>query len=100
MVVNAYERNPQARNACLAKFGTLCSVCGMNFKDRYGEMAKDFIHVHHKKPVAARRGEYKLKPKQDLIPVCPNCHAVLHMYNPPMGVEDLKAIYLERNGAR
>jgi 5-methylcytosine-specific restriction protein A len=97
VVVNAYERNPKAREACIAKFGPDCSVCGMSFLERYGELAKDFIHVHHKKPLGARRGEYKLNPRLDLIPVCPNCHAVLHMSNPPMGVEELKMIYQNRN---
>ena len=57
VVVNAYERNPQAREACLAKFGRHCAVCGMSFKERYGDDAKRIIHVHHKKPLAARRGE-------------------------------------------
>lgn len=93
VMVNAYERNPKARAACIAKFGRSCSVCGMSFEERYGKFAKLFIHVHHKKPLAARRREYKLNPRLDLIPVCPNCHAVLHMSNPPMGVEELKTIY-------
>lgn len=90
VLVNAFERDPKARNACLAKYGYSCVVCSMNFAARYGEIGKGFIHVHHKKPLAARRQEYKVVPTRDLVPVCPNCHAMLHAQNPPLSVDDLK----------
>lgn len=92
VMVNAYERNPAARAACLAKYGTRCAVCGISFEEQYGPIGKGFIHVHHKKPLAARRGEYKLDPKKDLAPVCPNCHAMLHTQDPPLGIDELKTI--------
>lgn len=98
VTVNAYERNPAARDACLAKHGRRCSVCDMSFLERYGEIGKNFIHVHHKKPLAARRGEYKVNPTTDLSPVCPNCHAMLHTQNPPLGIDELKSI-LDRHQA-
>lgn len=90
VTVNAYERDPKARSACLKRHGYACKVCGMNFKAIYGDIGKNFIHVHHKKPLAGRRTSYKVKPTIDLVPVCPNCHAMLHTSNPPLGVEELK----------
>ena len=93
ITVNAYERDQKARSACLEKFGYCCAVCEMNFLKTYGEMGKNFIHIHHKKPLATIRKEYKLNPSKDLIPVCPNCHAMLHTTNPPLGINELKAIY-------
>jgi 5-methylcytosine-specific restriction protein A len=48
ITVNAYERNPAARAACLKRHGYSCMVCNMNFYDTYGEIGKKFIHVHHK----------------------------------------------------
>ncbi len=45
--VNAYERNPKARQACIDVHGCLCIVCGFNFESVYGERGKGFIHVHH-----------------------------------------------------
>lgn len=97
VTVNAYERDRNARAACIKKHGTRCAVCGMSFLQRYGKIGKGFIHVHHKKPLAIRREEYKLRPTIDLVPVCPNCHAMLHTVTPPMAVQNLKAIYDERN---
>ena len=92
ITVNAYERDPKARAACLKRHGYRCKVCGMNFKDVYGNIGKHFIHVHHRKPLAGRRSDYKVSPTKDLVPVCPNCHAMLHTSNPPLGIEELKGI--------
>ncbi len=91
VLVSVYERDPAARSACLRKHGVLCAVCEMNFEERYGEIGEGFIHVHHKKPLAACRGDYQLNPEKDLVPVCPNCHAMLHTSDPPLSVEELKA---------
>lgn len=90
--VNAYERNPKARRACLRHHGTNCSVCGFSFEERYGEIGAGYIHVHHLKPLAQAGGEYELDPVEDLRPVCPNCHAMLHKKKPPYGIEELKEI--------
>ncbi len=67
----------------------------MDFGDVYGDFAQGFIHVHHKTPVsqAARDGQYRLNPKTDLVPVCPNCHAMLHRHpDDPCTVEKLKQL--------
>ena len=93
VLVNVYERDPNARAACLKAHGMRCAVCGMSFADRYGSIGRGFIHVHHKKPMALRRAEYTLRPTIDLVPVCPNCHAMLHTSSPPLAVEDLKERY-------
>ncbi|MFD9626654.1 HNH endonuclease [Peribacillus muralis] len=76
--VNVYERNPIARKQCMAHYGVQCQVCGLNFEDTYGEVGKDFIHVHHIVPLHEIQQDYIVDPIQDLIPVCPNCHAMLH----------------------
>jgi len=91
IVVNAYERNPQARDACLRTHGCSCVVCGFNFAAAYGEIGQDFIHVHHLKPIALAGSEYTLDPVQDLRPVCPNCHAMLHRRpgRMPFSIEEL-----------
>ncbi len=76
--VNKYERDRSARNECIKVNGCICHVCGMDFEKVYGELGKGFIHVHHVVPIAAVGKEYFLDPVKDLIPVCPNCHAMLH----------------------
>ena len=90
VLVNSYERNREARNDCLAKHGFRCAVCEMRFDEVYGDIGKDFIHVHHNKPLASRRADYRLDPHKDLVPVCPNCHAMLHSHNPPLTVQELR----------
>ncbi len=78
IVVNAYERNPKAREECLQHYGTDCAVCGFNFGEAFGELGEGFIHVHHLTPLSSIGESYDVNPIQDLRPVCPNCHAMLH----------------------
>ena len=87
---NKYERNPQARNICIEKYGTKCFVCGFDFEKIYGEIGKDFIHVHHLRQVASIKKEYEINPIEDLRPICPNCHAMIHRKKTPLTIEELK----------
>lgn len=98
--VTIFERNSAARAVCIRKYGTRCVVCEMSFSERYGSIGKGFIHVHHKKPLAARRAEYKLNPTIDLVPVCPNCHAMLHSQNPPLGIDELQRVLRKPSSAQ
>ena len=94
VTVNRYERNPIARRQCLEIHGYNCLVCEMNFEKTYGELGKEFIHVHHLVPLHEINQKYEVNPETDLIPVCPNCHAMLHrkldgMY---LNTEELKQL--------
>jgi 5-methylcytosine-specific restriction protein A len=88
--VNAYERNAAARAACLRHYGYRCTVCDFSFEEHYGDLGKNFIHTHHLNPVALVRAEYQLDPIQDLRPVCPNCHAMLHRSESVLTIEELR----------
>lgn len=92
IIVNAYERNPNARQKCIEYHGYNCVVCNFNFFDVYGEIGKGFIHVHHLKELNQIGEEYIVDPIQDLRPVCPNCHAMLHRKKPSYSIEELKYI--------
>ena len=74
--VTRYERDRGNRKACIAHYGYVCQVCGMNFEQVYGELGKDYIEVHHLHPVS--QGERKVDPIKDLIPLCSNCHSMIH----------------------
>jgi predicted HNH restriction endonuclease len=87
---NAYERNAAARRRCIAAWGSACSVCAFNFAHTYGDLGMGFIHVHHLVPLGSIQAEYSLDPVNDLRPVCPNCHAMLHRKNPPLSIEELR----------
>jgi 5-methylcytosine-specific restriction enzyme A len=36
VLVNAYERDRAARQACITHYGLACVVCGLRFEERYG----------------------------------------------------------------
>src|SRR5262249_1856885 len=52
VLVNAYERNPEARRRCIAAHGTACCICGFSFGAVYGPEADGYIHVHHVRPLS------------------------------------------------
>ncbi|WNH12543.1 HNH endonuclease [Thalassobellus suaedae] len=92
VIVNSYERNRQARQECIEHFGLNCQVCNFNFQEKFGELGMNFIHVHHIVDISTIGKEYSVNPKTDLIPVCPNCHAMLHKQKPAYSVSELKRI--------
>ncbi|MGG8472501.1 MULTISPECIES: HNH endonuclease [Rahnella] len=76
--VTKYERNPKLKKLAKSIHGTTCFACGFNFGDFYGEYAKDFIHIHHVVPVSEFGMSKIVNPKTDLVPVCANCHGIIH----------------------
>lgn len=90
ITVNSYERDRQARNRAIEIHGLDCFVCAMNFESMYGEIGIGFIHVHHLIPLHTIDSTYQVNPEKDLVPVCPNCHAMLHRSNNPPTIEQLK----------
>lgn len=97
-LVNSYERNSAARQKCLEKFGFTCAACDLDMEQKYGEIAKKFIHVHHTVPLSKIGEEYEIDPTNDLIPLCPNCHSIVHRKEPPYTVEELRKIIAENDG--
>lgn len=87
--VNRYERNQRARQECIRHHGDKCFACGFDFGITYGDIAKGFIHVHHLTQLADINEEYDVDPINDLVPLCPNCHSVIHLTKPAMTVEEL-----------
>ena len=86
--VNRYERDPKNRKEAIDRHGTRCFGCGKTMEEVYGEIAKGFIHIHHVKPISTVRGN---RPNlRDLVPLCPNCHAVVHLEDPPVSIPRLK----------
>lgn len=78
VTVNKYERSSKARENAIHHHGVNCQICNLNFETLYGEIGKNFIHIHHIIPIHQIAKNYKIDYKNDLIPVCPNCHSMLH----------------------
>jgi 5-methylcytosine-specific restriction enzyme A len=86
--VNAYERNTTARAALRCPPWLCVCILRHDVEGKYGALGKEFIHVHHSKPLALADGSYIIDPVADLRPVCPNCHAMLHRREPPLSMEN------------
>ena len=95
VTINAYERNKLARDLCIKHYGALCAVCKFDFQDSYGDIGSGFIHVHHLIELSEIGEEYRVDPINDLIPVCPNCHAMIHTKRPAMTIKELREVILQ-----
>jgi len=74
-----------------------CVACGFDFSQTYGELGKDFIVIHHEKPVHTMDIEGSRRTLEEalkkVIPVCANCHSMIHREKGKMlSVEELKEI--------
>ncbi len=91
-----YERDPQNRKDAIKLHKTTCFACGFNFMDMYGDFGKDFIEIHHINPLADQDSEVIINPQTDLIPLCANCHRMIHHRKPCLSLEELKEL-IEKN---
>lgn len=79
-----YERKSQNRDAAIRlskmmhRGRLICETCGFDFEKTYGEIGKNFIEVHHIKPLHSLEDEIDINPERDLICICSNCHRMIH----------------------
>ena len=90
-----HERNRKYRQICLTEHGYVCAACGMDFEKFYGEIGREFIEVHHLERIADTDGEHEIDPKTDLVPLCSNCHSMIHRKKggKPFTLDELKQRY-------
>lgn len=102
MHLTTHERNPRLREECIKHYmqehggRIVCECCGFDFEKAYGDIGRNFIEVHHKWPISATTDEHEVNPKTDLVPLCSNCHSMIHRGNGPAHVikwEDFVANY-------
>lgn len=85
--VKVRERSRKLRDAAIEHFtqnGVIkCDCCGFEFKSFYGpRFGGSCIEIHHIKPIFSYSNENVQKSIEEalrnLLPVCPNCHRVIH----------------------
>ena len=64
-----------------------------------GKLGKDYIEVHHTTPVSEMGEGYVVDIDRDLVPVCSNCHSMLHRKYPPYTIKELKEIIAQQEHA-
>lgn len=103
VLVNRYERDATAKCDMIEAYcseidpknGYKCQVCGFDFEDAYGDLGCGFIEAHHLTPLSKIKEKHVVNPAEDLIPLCANCHAMIHkMKNPDY--EKLRELYQNR----
>lgn len=91
VLVNSYERDPRNRAMAIERHGTACLGCDLEMSATYGAIAEGFIHIHHLIPLSELDAPRAPDPR-DLVPLCPNCHAVVHLRKPPLTIADLRQL--------
>lgn len=95
---NIRERDPNARAACIAHYRAIhdgrlpCVVCDLDFGEAYGDLGAGYIHVHHLDPLSESQGARSVSPTTDLVPVCPNCHAMIHLGGQTRSIAEVRDI--------
>lgn len=96
VTVNAYERDVRARAECIRHHGTRCVACGFDARTAYGPEFDGLIHVHHVRELSTIGRRYRVNPTKDLLPLCPNCHAVAHSQRPALTVATIAKMVTRR----
>jgi 5-methylcytosine-specific restriction endonuclease McrA len=92
------ERDPRLRKKAIEIHGLNCKACDFNFGEVYGEWGEGFIEIHHSTPISDYSDEgSETNPTEDLIPLCSNCHRMVHRKRDKLlSLEELKAM-INRN---
>lgn len=89
-LVNYYERKPKLRARAIQVHGTVCIACGFDFYLNYGEHGKEYIEVHHLKPLSTHNKSHLVNPTTDMTVLCSNCHRMVHRSkNRPLSINEL-----------
>lgn len=88
-------RSQAAKAECIRLKGCHCNICGFDFEKTYGELGKDYIEVHHITPIgklSTAEGYDGTDPQNDLIPLCSNCHSMIHRRKEPYQPDEIKVL--------
>lgn len=92
------ERDTSFRKLAILIHGTNCFGCGFNFTEKYGELGEGFIEIHHAMPLSKNLEPVATDPKTDLIPLCSNCHRMVHRKRSyVMSLQELRNIINSNN---
>lgn len=88
---NRYERSRFNRSLAIKIHGLKCFGCDFDFETFYGPAGVGIIEIHHLLPVHLMTGRRVVDPRSELVPLCSNCHTVVHREEPPFTLEQLRS---------
>lgn len=92
------ERDSQLRLLAIKIHGTTCFGCNFDFKEKYGKLGEGFIEIHHITLLSSYNEKKTTNPKTDLIPLCSNCHRMVHRKkNYVLSLSELKKVINNRH---
>ncbi len=71
-----FETDETIRLKVLKFHGTSCNICGFNYESAYGDLGRGYIEIHQ--ITSLEKKEEDLDFEHDFIPICANCHGILH----------------------
>lgn len=95
------ERDPKLRKLAIKKFidqygQQYCEICGFSFEETYGDLGRNYIEVHHLKPLSTLMDNEQTS-IENLKLVCSNCHRMVHRGDPEQTYYLLKEQFAREN---
>jgi hypothetical protein len=88
---NKYERSRFNRSLAIKIHGLKCFGCDFDFERFYGPVGMGIIEIHHLLPVHLMAERRVVDPRSELVPLCSNCHTLVHREDPPFTIEQLRS---------
>lgn len=89
-----FKRNPALRAAAIAKHGLRCFGCKHALSELYGPLGEGYIEIHHLDPLGegidSMTPEAKMTTVDDVAPLCPSCHRMIHRRRPALTLDQLR----------
>lgn len=96
VMTNHYERSRSNRAIAIIVHGSACLACGFDFGSIYGEVGAGYVEIHHLTPVHSMGEARVVNPLEELVPLCANCHRMVHRVSPPIPPDVLTEIIQAR----
>ncbi len=91
-VTSTLSNKERIKKECIEYYGAICDICGFDYGYTYGEQYESEIEVHNVNGYNNDEDEIleDSDPVKDLIPICRNCHHIIHNSKNPVSVDRLR----------
>ena len=90
IVPNQEKTLAEIKAECISYYGAICDICGFDYGYTYGDAYEMDIEVHNLKGIVGEEVLPDTHPIEDLIPICHNCHHMLHSHPTELTVDKMR----------